>query len=68
MDNLRPCHCCDCQHYDPLNDEAPEGCGHPDAPLPWAASGDARDCPGFNPEPYALAMEFLPLGGAIDVN
>lgn len=68
MDNLRPCCCCcDCQHYDPFNDEAPKWCGHPEAPLTQVPSAiDARDCPGFEPEPYVLDMEFLPLGGAID--
>lgn len=66
MDNLRSCSCLDCQHHDPFSDEALEGCGHPDAPLREAISGDARNCPGFNPYPYVLAMEFLPLGGAID--
>lgn len=66
MDNFRPCYCYDCQHYEPFNDEAPNWCGHPDAPLSTPTSIDARNCPGFKPEPYALAMEFLPLGGAID--
>lgn len=66
MSDLRPCICYDCQHYDPFNDEAPEWCGHPAAPFPPTTSKDARDCPGFDPEPYVLTMEFLPVGGAID--
>lgn len=59
MPNLKRCTCYDCQNYDPFNDEAPKWCGHPSAPLPKTGTDDARDCIGFEPEPFVLEMDQL---------